>query len=363
MYQHQDFNTSNTPPNAFYVFNGFKGTGDAFSGELQYLFRSKYMNLVGGAGYFYIDSDTQALLVITPPGLLSSIDRNINHTNIYLYSYINPLKNLTFTAGVSGDFFQGGATDTNQCNPKFGVTWNPFPDTTLRGAVFRAFKRTLITNQTLEPTQVAGFNQFFDDVNETETWNYGIAVDQKFFKSLYGGAEFYYRSLKFPVTELAAGVPVVSKEKWHEDVGRAYAYWTPYKWFGLTAEYWYERMGRNETRGALGVSKVTTNRVPLGINFYHPSGLSAMFKASYVDQTGDFQRQNPVATGPFTHGQDQFWLFDAAISYRLPKRYGFISFGVKNLSNKHFKYFDVDYFNPSIQPERFIYAKITLSLP
>ena len=58
--------------------------------------------------------------------------------------------------------------DTNQFNPKFGIIWNPFPGTTVRAAAFRVLKRTLITDQTLEPTQVAGFNQFFDD-NESMT--------------------------------------------------------------------------------------------------------------------------------------------------------------------------------------------------
>ena len=65
----------------------------------------------------------------------------------------------------SGDFFNGDSDaedDTDQFNPKFGVTWNPFTNTTLRAAAFRTLKRTLITDQTLEPTQVAGFNQFFD---------------------------------------------------------------------------------------------------------------------------------------------------------------------------------------------------------
>jgi outer membrane receptor protein involved in Fe transport len=114
---------------------------------------------------------------------------------------------------------------------------------------------------------------------------------------------------------------------------------------------------------SLGVTKVNTHRVPLGINFYHPSGLSVTLKTTYVNQEGDFQRQNPIITGPFINGEDDFWLLDAAISYRLPKRYGFISFGVKNLFNRKFNFFDVDYFNPSIQPGRFIYGKITLALP
>ena len=72
--------------------------------------------------------------------------------------------------------------DKDQFNPKFGITWNPFPGTTLRAAVFRVLKRTLITDQTLEPTQVAGFNQFFDDSMLTDAWRYGGAIDQKFTK-------------------------------------------------------------------------------------------------------------------------------------------------------------------------------------
>ena len=85
-----------------------------------------------------------------------------------LYSYINLLKNVTFTLGASGDFFDttsgSGLGDRSQFNPKFGITWKSVPSTTVRAAVFRALKRTLITDQTLEPTQVAGFNQFFDDL-------------------------------------------------------------------------------------------------------------------------------------------------------------------------------------------------------
>ena len=53
--------------------------------------------------------------------------------------------------------------DKDQFNPKFGVIWNPVPNTTLRGAIFRTLTRTLVEAQTVEPTQVAGFNQFFDE--------------------------------------------------------------------------------------------------------------------------------------------------------------------------------------------------------
>ena len=77
--------------------------------------------------------------------------------------------------------------------------WNPLPSTTFAVRLFRVLKRKLITDQTLEPTQVAGFNQFFDDINGTEAWRYGVAIDQKFTKEIFGGIEYSGRNLKIPL--------------------------------------------------------------------------------------------------------------------------------------------------------------------
>ena len=60
-------------------------------------------------------------------------------------------------------------------------------------------------------------------------------------------------------------------------------------------------------------------------------------------------------------GQDDFWIVDAVISYRLPKRFGFITLGVKNLLDEEFNYFDTDTRNPTIQPERTIFGRATVS--
>ena len=51
-------------------------------------------------------------------------------------------------------------------------------------------------------TQVAGFNQFYDDYEATDTWVYGVALDQKFPKDVYFGAEFSYRDLDVPFFDL-----------------------------------------------------------------------------------------------------------------------------------------------------------------
>jgi tetratricopeptide (TPR) repeat protein len=347
-----------------------KADDDGYSGELQWLFRSERFNIVSGAGHFYIKGkETDFLefsfLPFMPPTFTKS---NIHHTNLYLYSQINYPKSVTFTIGGSGDFYRGEMVDENQFNPKFGVTWNPFSGTTLRAAVFRVFKRTLLTDQTIEPTQVAGFNQFFDDADGTKSWRYGAAIDRKFSKNIYGGVELSGRELDVPFLLVRGlGPPETSEVDWKEQLGRAYLYWTPHPWFGLSAEYQYERFDR-EREFVAGIRNVKTHRVPIGINFYHPSGFSAQLKATYINQEGRFQPQgSPPDT--FFPGEDQFCIVDASIGYRLPKRYGFITVGVKNLFNKSFKFQDTDIHmgqvniasSPTIQPKRLIFGKFTLA--
>lgn len=349
---------------------------DAYSGEIQHLFRSDFVSFTSGAGYFNINGEeieSGEVSILFPPPLtdLSTSSpfyekRNldVDHTNLYLYSYINFLKNVVFTIGASADFFNSDLSDVedkNQVNPKFGVTWNPFPVTTLRAAVFRVLKRTLITDQTLEPTQVAGFNQFYDDATSTASWFYGLALDQKFTQNIFGGIAVSKRDLDVPAP-VNESFPD-ERVDWEEKIGRAYLYWTPFRWATLSAEYLYEKFDYADEFNPLA-REVTTHRVPLGLNLFHPFGLSAMLKGTYYNQGGDFL---PLLKDPlpenYGSGDDQFWLFDAALSYRLPKRYGLVTVGASNLFDKNFKYYDTDPLNPSIRPDRFIYATLTLALP
>jgi outer membrane receptor protein involved in Fe transport len=107
-------------------------------------------------------------------------------------------------------------------------------------------------------------------------------------------------------------------------------------------------------------TEVNTHRVPLGISFFHPSGVSASMTATYWNQDGTFQR---LFTGEMEAGSDNFWTVDAAINYRLPKRYGFITVGATNLFDQEFKFFATDAQNPVIQPTRTVFGKVTLAFP
>ena len=365
MYQRGDALDHDEPPGL--ISSDFKVPDQrGISIEFQHLFQSHYVNLTSGVGYFDVNGEQITSAEFLPPfDVFNSRDRadiDARHINVYLYSYINVLKDVTFTLGASGDFFKTDSTlseSRDQFNPKFGITWNALSDTTLRAAVFRVFKRTLLTNQTLEPTQVAGFNQFFDDVNGTQSWRYGIAVDQKFSRTVFGGAELSRRDLEVPasVTNFFTGVTEVTRTDWREDLARAYLFWTPHEWLALSAEYQYERFKRVPDFG-LGLVESTTHRVPLGLRFFHPSGLSFAVKATYFHQDGDFQRK---ASNCCEFGTSDFWVVDTAVSYRLPKRYGFLTIGATNLFDRKFNYQETDFNNPTILSDRTFFARLTLS--
>jgi len=125
-------------------------------------------------------------------------------------------------------------------------------------------------------------------------------------------------------------------------------------------EYIFEKLKRDEIFPE-GVTDADTHRVPVGIKFFHPTGLGADMRLTYINQDGDF---GGIFDGaPIRHGSDDFWTVDLALNYRMPKRYGFVTVGVTNLFDEEFKYFDADLNNASYQPDRTVFARLTMSLP
>ena len=325
--------------------------------ELQQLYRSERVNLIGGAGYYDADRDTEDSIFGLP---FVHGHSDAQHVNLYAYSQIRFPDPVTWTIGASGDFLDGATVDQNQFNPKFGFIWRPRDTTTLRGAVFRTLNRTLLSQQTIEPTQVAGFNQFFADTEGTEAWRYGVAVDQKLPKNIFTGAELSWRDLKVPFIRLTptGSLDAVDKGDWDESFARAYAYWAPCNWFTLSAEYQYEKLERDPDSvvGDL-YTRINTHRLPLGASFFHPSGLSASALATYVDQDGQFG--DPFFG--FKNEGDRFWVVDAAVRFRLPKRYGILSLEARNLLDESFRFQDTDPTHPDIAPGRQVVGRITLA--
>ncbi len=310
-----------------------------FISELQHNYSDTKLNLVTGFGYIDQRSNSEIL----PLDLFGPTDpikegQDLTRTHIYNYSNLKLTENLLTTLGLSYDIFNAENdinhrrdNKKNPLSPKFGLVWNPISTTTFRTVLLRSLNVTRASNQTIEPTQVAGFNQFFDDINGTVAWRYGAAVDHVFSKNFAAGLEYSERKLNLPSSGKSFN--------WSEQLGRAYFYLTPSNPVSLGLEYFYERFDRNITpfsgsNPSNGVLDVKTHWIPMTLNFFHSSGLSLMFKSTYVNQSGLFETSGKI---PYS-GNSDFFISDLHLNYRLPSRFGMVTFGIKNLFNNHFQY-------------------------
>jgi len=339
-----------------------------FISELQHRFASPHYTLLSGFGH--IEQDTEDMhsgfahvtrfgTALPPSPLNEEIYRaDLTRTNLYHYATVNLIKNLSATLGLSADFYRNGSSRINPVNPKMGLVWSPTHATTFRAAAFRSLSITRTANQTIEPTQVAGFNQFFDDIDGTVAWRYGAGVDHKFSKQLVSGLEYSERKLYIP-----GFVPSVDRS---EHVGRAYTYFTPHDWIAVGAEYFYETIKNPERPVSPSnvlsggpFDSVETHRVPLSVSWFHPSGLAFKVKNSFVHQSGMF---HDITLNDKTPGRSSFFIVDMSLSYRLPQRFGLISLGINNLFDDRIHFQNTGNDEPILAPGRILFSRINIAL-
>jgi outer membrane receptor protein involved in Fe transport len=263
---------------------------------------------------------------------------DIKNPHGYVYTDINTWDSVNWTLGANYDVYKRDPIDENTFSPKFGVRWDATNTVQLRAVALKVVKPALVNNRTIEPTQVAGFNQFFDDINATKSKLYGGGLDWQMMSNLSSGAEATWRFMDEPVLLGEDDVDFEDRKEQHYSL---YLYWAPLDKLSVSAEAVYDKY--TSERGIATEfdnlpEEVRTVSVPLSLRYFMPSGLFAGVSGTYVDQKvvrSDFSTQG--------QGSDNFFLVDAAIGYRLQKRFGIISLGVKNLFDKEFKYQDDSY--------------------
>ncbi len=289
-----------------------------------------------------------------PGGGDSQLDQSFG----YIYTHINPLENLKTTVGLAYDDYNDSATTSrlniSQLSPKFGLQWQVFKFINLRMAGFQSVRAPIINNQTLQPSQIAGFNQFFDDFNGTRTTQYGLGLDVNPTNNIFGGAEAYVRDLKtqFIVDNQSS----IFKRK--EELYRFYINWLPYDNWVISSELRFEKF---KGPAVDNVKSLETAYIPLNVRFYDASGF-------FFDIGGQFVHQIAKKTSESSseNVNSDFFLFDASVGYRLPKQYGMISLEGKNLLDKKFKYRDRSFIMNEVRstdliPERLLFVRISLN--
>jgi tetratricopeptide (TPR) repeat protein len=145
---------------------------ESYQGEAQYLYRRDWFNTTLGTSVSHSDRSGPASVTLGGFPIIEIPDQSENVSHVHPYGYFNVRlpEPVIWTFGLSYDDYEEEIVKVHQVNPKFGVQWFVTDNLVLRGAAFKVVKPALSDNRTLEPTQVAGFNQFFDESNGTKSF-------------------------------------------------------------------------------------------------------------------------------------------------------------------------------------------------
>ncbi len=340
------------------------GKEQGYQVEGQYLFRDKHFNIIAGGGVYQVDVKKQQQVCVGPCLPPTVVNFKREQENAYIYSNFSYFDEINATLGLSYYSYKEGADfKFDTFNPKFGLQWDITDALRLRFAWFETVKSALVANQTLEPTQVAGFNQLFDDLNGTKARRMGVGLDTYFSQNIYGGLEVSERDLKVPFVD-GSTLALLAKEYQQERLYRTYLYWLPHSYWTVNGEFQFEEYTRNAAIVGGDADKpfrIQTLSAPLAINYFHPSGIFGKFTVTYIRQ--NLKR---LVVSTLRDGVDDFVLFDAAVGYRLPNRRGILSLEGRNLGNENFFYRNVNFqlneaITPRFIPTRTFFARVTLN--
>jgi tetratricopeptide (TPR) repeat protein len=289
------------------------------SSQLQYIYQGQNIRNVTGAAY--TTNDVKA--VSDFGGFVFSDSFDVSAWNTYSYFYLDIPEWMTWTIGgsaVSYDEDRQDGTNISEFLPKLGVRADLTDNLTIRLTYSRGFKPRLVSEQILEPTSVAGFNQFYDAINGSLFKQIGGAIELKASPNVMFGAEAVKRSWDIPV---AGDVDARTEEK----VYRGYAYFILPADFALAAEIVKEE---SESDNIFDFEHWQTTAVPITLSYFSEAGWFGSIGVEFVDHSfsnfGD-------------GGKDRFSLVHAGVGFRLPDERGIISIEAQNLLDEpiHFQ--------------------------
>ena len=353
---HADRSTALSFPN---VNISTKVENKGYLGEAQLLHKADHFNSVVGLGAYSADNIFSGF---AQPAIT-------NHQIIsYGYANIKIPENLIWTVGLSYESNESANAELDELNPKLGLQWTVNDHLLLRAAAFKVVRRDFAVDQTIQPTQVAGFNQFFDEVAMTVSKNYGLGVDVRFNDRLFGGLEALRRDLDVPIGTL--DVPEFYEvERDREIFYSAYVYWMPSHRWAVTGSWLYEQFEVKE--GVLGQlfipkpARLRTLSLPVYVQYFDPSGFFAGMGVSYVNQHVQFLDPRSLTVSPTQ--SENFTVVDVGLGYRLPKRWGILSLEARNVFDKQFRFQDYSFqtadatINPRFIPERTLFGRFIIN--
>jgi tetratricopeptide (TPR) repeat protein len=312
---------------------------DSLQLEAQFIGQLGRAAIILGAGGGKVDStDSDSFNdYLTPFSFEDVRETRSEQTQIYAYTHVPLSSTLTATIGATYDKLEDNPIDESYVNPKVGVRWAPSQRFSIRAAAFRSARRFLVQNQTIEPTSIAGFNQFFDDYSGSRTERYGVGVDAMPLDWLFAGVEASRRELDVPTL-----VVEPTGERWvfepqRENLLRGYLYARLSRVASLSIEPWYEDFSRDvQLDFDFLANEVRTTQVPVTLRLAFPQGWAIALTGRYTKQEVD---RLPTFRTLYTVGTEEYFVADVSIAYRF-RRSAVVNVEVKNIGDQAFLYQD-----------------------
>jgi len=302
--------------------------------EIQYIFKGGNNIVTSGVGRVNLQkTQTHSLSFIgLPMPIVDSSTTRLYQKTAYLYLNTSWPWGKSILGCDYANLDDDHLISEKRFNPKLGLIWNPTDSTVVRMTGFRTLRLHIIDNQSIAPTEIAGFNQIYDDFLGTEAKRYAFGLDHHFAGKIDAGLEF---SKRF-IARLSDDLTALDDEQ-HESSRKAYLYWPAGSNFSLGGSYAHERFERDFVDGMKDPYRpatLNTKTLKLHGNLFHESGLFAELSASHIAQDVE-SILTPTGT---REESDRFWIGDAAVGYRFPKRSGLVKLQIKNLFDKEFRY-------------------------
>jgi hypothetical protein len=358
--------------------------------DLQLLHNGEKHRFIAGISFNQDEFDSISKFDFSPnpcllpfPDCLQRSKFTEKQSRVYGYYFYQPLVNIDLTAAISAvrDKSEIFSSEETYYLPKLGAKWSLSEKTNISVATFRSNSSAVAASfyQTLEPTQIAGFNQIHDEFRQTDAWNYGLSINHQFLPALTVGFHGLRRSgeTPFELLDTSTFSSSVIDVEFDETIADIWFNWSSNKLWSLNLEYNYSDLESATNVSAIeyngvspdGVLELKTHRLPITINYYHPSGFMIGATATYINQKGIFQ--GSAITDTPQDANESFWSTDLVFSYRLPDKYGLVSLGVKNVFDKEFNFEDRDSYDSlsveasaspsSLIPERVIFGQVSIT--
>ncbi len=353
---------------------------DANKAELKYLLEQENFSWQFGGSYLSVDrrlrsqEDFQLPPSFPPlpraPAMVASLSDY--YANTYAYGNYNKKKwDVLFGASYTR-FGSQRINDDNVLNPKFGLRYQLTHSNSLRVAYSEGVAGLLTQVSTLEPTQVVGFTQVFDDGDYWKNKLYGLGWDFVGNGSVNAGFEYTFR--KTTNSTAFVGQAEVADKLLEVSAAKFYGYALLTDKVSVSVE---AKLEDNDfvIRNAADINLIQqgstvalkTWTIPLKINYVVNSGLTVSATATYINQDVEFYEfVDPVTNFARVPYDSDFWILDMELRYKLARWPLEVAVVAKNLTDRTYQYQDQNFQSGQERPlgvaaERNVAARVKWS--